>query len=234
MARSGDKRSRPFVSVVILTNLFETHRRGRPCHFSVAGGHLCLDSTILSACHAHPLDCQHHCSAAYLAGRRRPDHGGMYPPLEGPAPDHRLWQRGARQLCDYFKLDGIAHVTWPADHWKRFGRFIWWFVQTIKVTAAVHGANSRSRRAKNTSSSPAPNFSQPGNGMPAFRLEAALPAGAIGHGIARLLAPKWFSGKRGPGDHFHRLSAHTKTGFCTGSCARRKCCWSRARKTGNS
>ena len=38
---------------------------------------------------------------------------------------------GARQLCDHFQLDGINHVTWPADRYKRFGRLPWWLVQTV-------------------------------------------------------------------------------------------------------
>ncbi len=48
--------------------------------------------------------------------------------------DHRVTvygNEGARQLCDYFGLQGIEHQTWASDHWKRFGRPVWWLAQTI-------------------------------------------------------------------------------------------------------
>ena len=48
--------------------------------------------------------------------------------------EHRVTvygNEGARQLCDYFGLQGIEHETWPSDHWKCFGRPVWWLAQTI-------------------------------------------------------------------------------------------------------
>jgi glycosyltransferase involved in cell wall biosynthesis len=101
---------------------------------------------------------------------------------------------GARQLCDHFELDGIEHVTWPADRWKKFGRGIWWLAQTVIGC----------REAKKIKFSPvekhliiASNEFQP-NGMPAFALKKNHPGTPLVMETF-LLAPKWFSGKAGPG-----------------------------------
>jgi glycosyltransferase involved in cell wall biosynthesis len=101
---------------------------------------------------------------------------------------------GARQLCDHFKLDGINHVTWAADRWKRFGRPAWWLAQTI----------TGCRRAREINFAPdekhliiASSEFQP-NGLPALRLKQRHPQAPLVMACF-LLAPKWFSGKPGPG-----------------------------------
>jgi glycosyltransferase involved in cell wall biosynthesis len=101
---------------------------------------------------------------------------------------------GARQLCDHFKLDGINHVTWAADRWKRFGRLAWWLAQTVIGC----------RRAGEINFAPdekhliiASSEFQP-NGLPGLRLKQRHPQTPLVMECF-LLAPKWFSGKPGPG-----------------------------------
>jgi glycosyltransferase involved in cell wall biosynthesis len=101
---------------------------------------------------------------------------------------------GARQLCDYFKLEGIRHVTWPADHLKRYGRFFWWFAQTVK---GCRGVDKLTLPPDEKHVIIASTEFQP-NGMPAFRLKKRYPHVPMVM-ESFLLAPKWFSGKRGPG-----------------------------------
>src|ERR1035437_4530821 len=101
---------------------------------------------------------------------------------------------GARQLCDHFKLGGINHVTWAADNWKRFGRLAWWLAQTIISCRRVNEINfSPNEKHLIIASS---EF-QP-NGLPAFRLKQRYPQTPLVM-ESLLLAPKWFSGKPGPG-----------------------------------
>jgi glycosyltransferase involved in cell wall biosynthesis len=101
---------------------------------------------------------------------------------------------GARQLCDYFHLDGINHVTWPADHWKRFGRATWWLAQTI---LGCRGVDRLTLSPDEKHLIIASTEFQP-NGMPAFRLKKRYPHVPMVM-ESFLLAPKWFSGRRGPG-----------------------------------
>jgi glycosyltransferase involved in cell wall biosynthesis len=111
--------------------------------------------------------------------------------------DHKITvygNEGAKQLCDWFELKGIEHVTWPADKWKRFGRLTWWLAQTIIGC----------RRVKDINFSPAENHLimvtsdfHP-NSLPAFRLKRRYPQAPLVM-ESFLLAPKWFSGKPGPG-----------------------------------
>jgi glycosyltransferase involved in cell wall biosynthesis len=101
---------------------------------------------------------------------------------------------GARQLCDYFGLENIQHVTWPADRYRRFGRFFWWLIQTIQgrrgVDQLVLAPNEKHVII-------ASNEFQP-NSLPAFRLKRRYPQVPLVM-ESFLLAPKWFSGKPGPG-----------------------------------
>ena len=111
--------------------------------------------------------------------------------------DHKITvygNEGARQLCDWFELKGIEHVTWPADKWKRFGRLAWWLAQTIIGC----------RRVKDIQFSPheehlimVTSEFYP-NSLPAFRLKKRYPQTPLVM-ESFLLAPKWFSGKPGPG-----------------------------------
>ncbi|MDR3458565.1 MAG: glycosyltransferase family 4 protein [Verrucomicrobiae bacterium] len=101
---------------------------------------------------------------------------------------------GAKQLCDWFELKGIEHVTWPADKWKKYGRLTWWLAQTLIGC----------RRVKDITFSPdekhlimVTSEFQP-NSMPAFRLKRRYPKTPLVM-ESFLLAPKWFSGKPGPG-----------------------------------
>ena len=101
---------------------------------------------------------------------------------------------GARQLCDYFNLDGINHVTWAADHWKRFGRFPWWLAQTI---AGCRGVDKLTLSPDEKHIIICSTEFQP-NSTPAFRLKNRYPHVPLVM-ESFLLAPKWFSGKPGPG-----------------------------------
>jgi len=111
--------------------------------------------------------------------------------------DHQITvygNEGAKQLCDWFELKEVNHVTWPADKWKKFGRFIWWFAQMVVG----------SRRVKDIQFSPdekhvimVSSEFQP-NSLPGFRLQRRYPHVPLVM-ESFLLAPKWFSGKPGPG-----------------------------------
>jgi glycosyltransferase involved in cell wall biosynthesis len=111
--------------------------------------------------------------------------------------EHRVTvygNEGARQLCDYFGLQGIEHETWPSDHWKRFGRPVWWLAQTI----------IGNRRIKKLKLSPderhlifAGSEFQP-NSIPALRLKKRFPKANLVVGFY-FFAPKWFSKEPGPG-----------------------------------
>lgn len=101
---------------------------------------------------------------------------------------------GARQLCDHFQLDGINHVTWPADRYKRFGRLPWWLVQTV---SGCRGVDRLVLPPAEKHVIIATSEFHP-NGMPAFRLKRRYPHVPLVM-ESFLLAPKWFSGKAGPG-----------------------------------
>jgi glycosyltransferase involved in cell wall biosynthesis len=111
--------------------------------------------------------------------------------------EHRVTvygNEGARQLCDYFGLQGIEHETWPSDHWKRFGRPVWWLAQMIIGC----------RRVKNLKLPPdeehlivASSEFQP-NSIPALRLKRRFPNAKVVVGFY-FFAPKWFSKEPGPG-----------------------------------
>lgn len=112
-------------------------------------------------------------------------------------PQHNITvygNEGARQLCDHFQLSHVNHVTWPADRHKRFGRFFWWLVQTIKGCQGVDkitlAPNEKHLIIASTEFQP--------NGLPAFRLKKRYPHVPLVM-ESFLLAPKWFSGKPGPG-----------------------------------
>jgi glycosyltransferase involved in cell wall biosynthesis len=101
---------------------------------------------------------------------------------------------GARQLCDYYNVQDIEHVTWPADHWLRFGRWIWWAVQYFQAC----------RRVRDLQLSPsekhlifATSEFQP-NGIPALRLKKRYPQVPLVVAFY-FFAPKWFTGEPGPG-----------------------------------
>ncbi|HEV2695599.1 MAG TPA: glycosyltransferase, partial [Verrucomicrobiae bacterium] len=112
-------------------------------------------------------------------------------------PEHKITvygNEGAKQLCDWFELKDVEHVTWSADKWKPFGRFIWWFVQTVIGC----------QRVKDIRFSPdekhvilVSSEFQP-NSMPAFRLQRRYSHVPLVM-ESFLLAPKWFSGRPGPG-----------------------------------
>ena len=111
--------------------------------------------------------------------------------------DHRITvygNEGARQLCDWFKLDGIEHVTWRADRWQRFGRPIWWLAQTI---IGCRGAEVIQFSPSERHVIFATSEFQP-NALPAFRLKRRYPQTPLVM-ESFLLAPKWFSGRPGPG-----------------------------------
>lgn len=101
---------------------------------------------------------------------------------------------GARQLCDHFKLENIEHVTWAADRWKKFSRPIWWLVQTL-VSWRGAGTIQFSPDEKHIIIATSEFYP---NALPAFRLKHRSPGTPLVMEIF-LLAPKWFSGKRGPG-----------------------------------
>jgi glycosyltransferase involved in cell wall biosynthesis len=101
---------------------------------------------------------------------------------------------GARQLCDYYGLTNLQHVTWAADRWKRFGRPIWWLAQTIigsRRVGQIKFALEEKHLIMVTSEFPP-------NAMPAFRLKRRYPHTPLIM-ESLLLAPPWFSGKPGPG-----------------------------------
>jgi glycosyltransferase involved in cell wall biosynthesis len=111
--------------------------------------------------------------------------------------DHQITvygNEGARQLCDHFELDGISHVTWAADRWKRYGRFVWWLAQTViscrKVDEIQFASGEKHLIICSSDFQP--------NSIPAFRLKRRFPGTPLVM-ESFLLAPKWFSGKPGPG-----------------------------------
>jgi glycosyltransferase involved in cell wall biosynthesis len=104
---------------------------------------------------------------------------------------------GARQLCDWYELRGVQHVTWPADHLKKFGRPFWWFMQMIK---GIRGVEKIRFSPDEKHLIMAASEFQP-IGIPALRLKKRYPDAplVVGH---YFFAPKWFSKGPGPGFMF--------------------------------
>ena len=104
---------------------------------------------------------------------------------------------GAKQLCDWFELQGIEHVTWPADHLKKYGRLFWWFMQMIKGNRAVRDLqlSPDEKHLIMATSEFHP------SGIPALRLKKRFPAARLAVGFY-FFAPKWFSREPGPGFMF--------------------------------
>ncbi len=112
--------------------------------------------------------------------------------------EHKLTvygNEGARQMCDWYGLKGIEHITWPADHLQKFGRPFWWLMQMLM-------GNQRVRRIQFSPDEKhlivATSEFQP-SCVPAMRLKKRYPHVPLVVGFY-LFAPKWFS--RGPGPGF--------------------------------
>lgn len=101
---------------------------------------------------------------------------------------------GARQLCEWYELKGITHVTWPADHLKKYGRPFWWFVQMLKGNRGVRDIqfSPDEKHLIMAASEFQPNC------IPAMRLKKRYPDAPLVVGLY-FFAPKWFSGEPGPG-----------------------------------
>lgn len=104
---------------------------------------------------------------------------------------------GARQLCDWFKLEGIEHVTWPADHLKKYGRLFWWFAQMVKGLRAVRNIKfaPEEKHLIFATSEFHPSC------IPAMRLKKMYPQAPLVVAVY-FFAPKWFSREPGPGFMF--------------------------------
>jgi hypothetical protein len=101
---------------------------------------------------------------------------------------------GARQMCDWYELKGIEHVTWPTDHFLRFGRFFWWFMQIVRGVRGVRDIEfSRDEKHLIMATS---EFHP--SCIPAMRLKKRYPNAPLVVGVY-FFAPKWFSGQPGPG-----------------------------------
>jgi glycosyltransferase involved in cell wall biosynthesis len=101
---------------------------------------------------------------------------------------------GARQMCDWYELKGIEHVTWPTDHYLRFGRFFWWSMQIIRGIQGVRDIqfSPDEKHLIMATSEFHPSC------IPAMRLKKRYPDAPLVVGVY-FFAPKWFSGKPGPG-----------------------------------
>ena len=104
---------------------------------------------------------------------------------------------GARRLCDWFELKGLEHVTWPADHLKKFGRPFWWFMQMLKGNRGVR--NLRLAPDEKHLIMAASEFHP--SCIPAMRLKKRYPDAVLVVGLY-FFAPKWFSKEPGPGFMF--------------------------------
>jgi glycosyltransferase involved in cell wall biosynthesis len=104
---------------------------------------------------------------------------------------------GARRLCDWFELKGLEHVTWPADHLKKFGRPFWWFMQMLKGNRGVH--NLQLAPDEKHLIMAASEFHP--SCIPAMRLKKRYPDAVLVVGLY-FFAPKWFSKEPGPGFMF--------------------------------
>jgi glycosyltransferase involved in cell wall biosynthesis len=111
--------------------------------------------------------------------------------------DHKVTvygNEGAKQLCDWFELKGIEHVTWPADHLKKFGRPFWWLAQMLKGNRGVDKIkfSPDEKHLIMATSEFHPSC------IPAMRLKKRYPDAPLVVGLY-FFAPKWFSGQPGPG-----------------------------------
>lgn len=104
---------------------------------------------------------------------------------------------GARQLCDWYKLEGIEHVTWPADHLKKYGRLFWWFMQMMK---GIRGVDKIQFSPNEKHLIMAASEFHP-SCIPCMRLKKRYPDAPLVVGLY-FFAPKWFSGQPGPGFMF--------------------------------
>ena len=104
---------------------------------------------------------------------------------------------GARRLCDWFELKGLEHVTWPADHLKKFGRPFWWFMQMLKGNRGVR--NLQLAPDEKHLIMAASEFHP--SCIPAMRLKKRYPDAVLVVGLY-FFAPKWFSKEPGPGFMF--------------------------------
>jgi glycosyltransferase involved in cell wall biosynthesis len=101
---------------------------------------------------------------------------------------------GARQLCDWYELRDIEHITWPADHLKKFGRPFWWFMQMLKGNRGVRAVrfSPDEKHLIMATSEFQPSC------IPAMRLKKRYPSAPLVVGLY-FFAPKWFSKEPGPG-----------------------------------
>jgi glycosyltransferase involved in cell wall biosynthesis len=104
---------------------------------------------------------------------------------------------GARQLCDWYELKNIEHVTWPADHLKKFGRPFWWFAQMLK---GIRGVKKIKFSPDEKHLIMAASEFHP-SCIPALRLKKMYPDAPLVVGLY-FFAPKWFSKEPGPGFMF--------------------------------
>jgi glycosyltransferase involved in cell wall biosynthesis len=100
-------------------------------------------------------------------------------------------------LCDWFELKGLEHVTWPADHLKKFGRPFWWFMQMLKGNRGVR--NLQLAPDEKHLIMAASEFHP--SCIPAMRLKKRYPDAVLVVGLY-FFAPKWFSKEPGPGFMF--------------------------------
>ena len=104
---------------------------------------------------------------------------------------------GARGLCEWYEVQGIEHVTWPADRFLKFGRPLWWLMQTLKGIRGVRDIrlSPDEKHLIMATSEFHPSC------VPAMRLKRRYPHVPLAVGLY-FFAPKWFSGQPGPGFMF--------------------------------
>ncbi len=134
--------------------------------------------------------------------------------------DHKVTvygNEGAKQLCDWFELKGIGHVTWPADHLKKFGRPFWWFMQMLNGLRGVDKIKfSPDEKHLIMAASEFHPSCHAGDAV-----EKALPARAAG-GRALFLRAEMVFRPAGAGLHVHRLPPVSAADLPAHVCARRK------------
>jgi glycosyltransferase involved in cell wall biosynthesis len=104
---------------------------------------------------------------------------------------------GARGLCEWYEVEGIEHVTWPADRFLKYGRPLWWLMQTLKGIRGVRDIrlSPDEKHLIMATSEFHPSC------VPAMRLKRRYPHVPLAVGLY-FFAPKWFSGQPGPGFMF--------------------------------
>ena len=104
---------------------------------------------------------------------------------------------GARGLCEWYEVQGIEHVTWPADRFLKYGRPLWWLMQTLKGIRGVRDIrlSPDEKHLIMATSEFHPSC------VPAMRLKRRYPRVPLAVGLY-FFAPKWFSGQPGPGFMF--------------------------------